>query len=242
MEIDLVVFDVAGTTVEDEDVVASTFRSALGEVRPPPTQEEIERVMGLAKPHAIRLLLTGEASRRVDEEIVDRVHALFTQRMIHHFLTSPHVRPIAGAETTFAILRASGVRVALDTGFGRPVLDALLLRLGWHQGEVVDVTVTSDEVARSRPHPDMILRAMQLCGCEDPRRVVKVGDTAADMGEGVAAGCGAVIGVARSPASAVALRRAGATGVVRSVADVPAVLARLGALAAEAEPPAHAAG
>jgi 2-aminoethylphosphonate-pyruvate transaminase len=36
---------------------------------------------------------------------------------------------------------------------------------------------------------------MQLTGCSDPRRVAKIGDTPADLGEGTAAECGFVVGV-----------------------------------------------
>ncbi len=60
---------------------------------------------------------------------------------------------------------------------------------------MLDATVASDEVPRGRPHPDLLLRAMQLTGCADPRRVAKVGDTPADLAEGTAAGCGFVVGV-----------------------------------------------
>ena len=60
---------------------------------------------------------------------------------------------------------------------------------------LIDVTVTSDEVKRGRPQPDMVFKAMQELGLKDAKRVAKVGDTPSDLEEGVNAGCGAVIGV-----------------------------------------------
>ena len=38
--------------------------------------------------------------------------------------------------------------MALDTGFSRPIVDAILARLDWTAGLLLDATVTSDEVPR----------------------------------------------------------------------------------------------
>ena len=84
--------------------------------------------------------------------------------------------------------------------------DAALARLGWDH-DVVDLTVTSDEVEQGRPHPHLIYRAMQLAGIGDPRDVAKVGDTPADIEEGRAAGCGLVVGVTYGTHSRAELER-----------------------------------
>src|SRR5436189_161649 len=72
---------------------------------------------------------------------------------------------------------------------------ASLARLGWMRDGLVDVTVSSDEVAQGRPAPDLIYRAMQRTGITEASRVAKVGDTPSDLQEGQAAGCGWIIGV-----------------------------------------------
>jgi phosphonatase-like hydrolase len=92
-------------------------------------------------------------------------------------------------------LKAAGIKVFVDTGFDRPIVDALLQRMAWEKNKLIDGSVTSDEVAHGRPHPDLIFRAMELAGVSDVKRVAKVGDTASDLGEGNAAGCGLVIGI-----------------------------------------------
>src|SRR5262249_60301217 len=71
---------------------------------------------------------------------------------------------------------------------------------------VIDADVTSDEVPRGRPHPDMIHQLMTRLGIEDARRVAKVGDTRADLEEGINAGCGLVIGVTTGSSSREQLR------------------------------------
>ncbi len=191
----LAVFDVAGTTVMDDDGVVHCLRRAL-EPHADVSALEAAAVMGLPKPVAIRELLAAHAvadGTQLDR-LVDEVHLAFRVAMVAHYRTQS-LRPAAGAEGVFEALRAAGVRVALDTGFSRDILDAVLERLGWAVGRQLDATMASDEVQRGRPFPDLIHRAMALTGVADPAVVAKVGDTPSDMAEGLAAGCGLVVGV-----------------------------------------------
>src|SRR5262249_6958042 len=124
----------------------------------------------------------------------------------------------------FAILRRAGVKVALNTGFSRSVAKVLLHRLGWNAPSVIDADVTSDEVPRGRPHPDMVRLLMNRLGVRDPGAVAKVGDTQADLEEGTNAQCRLVIGVATGSYSLAELEQYPHTHLVQSVADVPDIV------------------
>jgi phosphonatase-like hydrolase len=219
-ELRMVVFDVAGTTVFDDDNVAEAFLGALRDLGVHAQPEEAVRVMGLSKPLALTELCRGRVSEGELEDVVRAAHARFVARMIEHYETSPTVRPIEGAETTFHALREEGIAVTLDTGFSRPILDTILHRLGWFDG-VVDVTVASDEVPAGRPHPFMIQRALGLLGLPADARLMKVGDTVSDVQEGIAAGAALVVGVLSGTGSREALTGAGATHVIADVSFVP---------------------
>lgn len=227
MDFELCVFDVAGTTVEDDGAVADCLRAAIELRGPRPTEVALTAVMGLAKPVAISALLAVALGRAPERREVEETHQDFEDRMVEHYTLDPDIRPMFGAGGAFRALRASGVKVALDTGFSRRILDAVLARLGWRAGVVVDLTVASDEVPRGRPHPDMIHRAIRLLGVTDPRRVCKVGDTVADVREGRSARAGLVVGVTSGTCTGDALRDAGADLVLESVAEVPRRLVRL---------------
>lgn len=196
MNIELVVFDMAGTTVRDDDAVNVCLREALAR-QIAVSRDEVNSVMGLPKPIAIRLLLerTGRPQQPVADTLVRELHEDFLARMLRHYRTAPGIEPMPHALETFCQLKEAGVRLALDTGFSRPIVDAILERLGWDHGGLLDATVASDEVPRGRPHPDLALKAMKLTGVSDPKRVAKVGDTPSDLQEGTAAGCALVIGV-----------------------------------------------
>jgi phosphonatase-like hydrolase len=223
MQLDMVMFDVAGTTVLDDDGVARAFRSALLDVGVSVAPNEIDAVMGLAKPVSLTALLSGRVPEDAVARTVSRAHEIFVDRMVHHYARSAQIRAIDGAESLFESLREEGICVALDTGFSRPFLDAILARLGWDEG-LLDCTVASDEVAAGRPTPFMIARALELTGLGPRARVMKVGDTPADMQEGVAAGASAVVGVLSGTGTRAELEASGATHVLPSVAELGTVV------------------
>ena len=83
----------------------------------------------------------------------------------------------------------------IDTGFSRDITTALLQRLRWEDNQLIDSSITSDEVRKGRPYPDMILESMHRLDVSDPSKVVKVGDTIFDIQQGRAARCGLTVGV-----------------------------------------------
>jgi phosphonatase-like hydrolase len=221
--IELVVFDMAGTTVYDGDAVNSSFRAALAAVGVAADPAVVNTVMGLPKPEAIRRLLV-EAGRSPTSEEIHSILADFEKRMRSYYATDPAVREIPGAAAAFATLRNAGIKVALNTGFSRAVADVLLDRLGWRAPAVVDADVTSDEVPRGRPFPDMIQLLMTRLAVSDPRRVAKVGDTRADLEEGFNAGCRLILGVTSGSFTRAQLQLYPHSHILDSVAEVPGIL------------------
>jgi phosphonatase-like hydrolase len=223
--IELVVFDMAGTTVEDGDAVNASFRAALSSASDGIEIDSVtvNAVMGLPKAEAIRILLSG-TGHPVSDALVGAIHDDFVRRMRDHYAFDPAVREIPGAAAVFAALRRAGIQVALNTGFSRAISATLLSRLGWHVPAVIDADVASDEVSHGRPHPDMIHLLMARLGIQDPCRVAKVGDTRADLEEGTNAGCGLVIGVTSGAFSREELLAYPHTHILSSVTEVPALL------------------
>jgi phosphonatase-like hydrolase len=222
MKIDLVVLDMAGTTVRDNDAVNECLRKALAADSVPVTRDEINEVMGIAKPIAIRKVLERHRNGEpVSDERVDAVHHAFVECMLRHYQAGPGVEPMPHAIVALSQLKEAGVRIALDTGFNRPIVDAILERLGWRDSGLLDATVASDEVHRGRPHPDLLFRAMALTGVRDPQAVAKVGDTPADLREGKAAGAGLIIGVTNGSHTVLELEPHPHTHLIPDLARLP---------------------
>ena len=63
MNIELVVFDMAGTTVNDDDSVNRCLRASLAAAGLSVTAAQVNAVMGLPKPSAIAILIEQSALR-----------------------------------------------------------------------------------------------------------------------------------------------------------------------------------
>jgi phosphonatase-like hydrolase len=136
------------------------------------------------------------------------------------------VREIDGASAVLGQLRRAGLKLALDTGFSRDIVNAILDRLGWAGNQLLHATVASDEVPRGRPHPDLVFRAMELTGVTDARHVAKVGDTPSDLQEGHAAGCGLIIGVTNGSHTREQLAPHPHTHLIDNLSELPKLLLR----------------
>ena len=224
MNTELVIFDMAGTTVNDEDGVNRCVRDTLRQVGVAVSREAVNTVMGIPKPDALRYLIEQSGRRELLGERIEAIHADFVARMIRFYQSDPSVYEIPGTSDTFRRLRASNIKVALDTGFSRDIVDVVLARLGWSVSNQLDATVASDEVARGRPYPDMIQKVMGDLGVREAHCVAKVGDTPSDLQEGINAGCGLVVGVTGGSHSAGQLRLCDHTHLIGTVAELPALL------------------
>src|SRR5262245_41839823 len=225
MPIDLVIFDMAGTTVYDGDAVHAGLANALAEAGVRVARDQVNAVMGMPKPVAIRSLLSTHEGKPPLEPRVAAIYASFERLMLTHYRTDASVRAVDNAEAVFRTLRERGIKVALDTGFTRRITNVILERLGWNAA-VIDASVTSDEVARGRPYADMVHRAMKLTGVRDSARVAKVGDTPADLLEGDAANCALVIGVTSGSHTREQLQVYPHTHLVASLRELPAIIDR----------------
>lgn len=213
-DLDLVVFDMAGTTVEDRGQVPEAFAVALATSGIAVSADQIRALRGASKREALRRLVPpGPAHERRAGEI----EAAFRTRLAERFRTEG-VRAIPGASDTFAWLRARRVRVALATGFDRDTTRLLVDALGWN--DAVDAVVCGDDVAHGRPAPDLIRRAMEVTGAGDALRVASVGDTALDLEAGHRAGVRWNVGVLSGAHDRVTLEHAPHTHVLDSVADL----------------------
>jgi phosphonatase-like hydrolase len=140
-ELELVIFDLAGTTVEDHGEVPEAFTAALAGHGIIVTPEQIKSVRGSSKRQAVlHFIPAGPDQARLAEEVYSTFRAHLAQRY-----ASAGVQAIHGAEAAFRALRGRGIRVALNTGFDREITGILLNALGWADG-VVEAVVCGDDV------------------------------------------------------------------------------------------------
>ncbi|WP_197982065.1 phosphonatase-like hydrolase [Frigoribacterium sp. CFBP 13712] len=213
--VELVVLDMAGTTVVDDGVVEQAFARVADRVDlgPALTRDEalqyVRDTMGQSKIEVFRHLAGG------DERVAQRANEQF-EIAYGELVDENGVDPIEGAGDLIDALRASGIAVVLTTGFSPDTRDRLLDALAWQ----VDAALSPVDAGRGRPAPDLVLAALLRTGASSVASVVVVGDTVSDVRSGRAAGAGLVVGVTTGAHTREQLLAAGADAVLDSVRDL----------------------
>ena len=222
---DLIVLDMAGTTVADGGLVEQAFAAAAKRLGVEPGSAEhaeklahVRATMGESKISVFRHLFG-------DEDRAQQANTAF-EEAYGDLVDGGLVAPVPGAREAIEELKAAGRTVVLSTGFARPTQDAILGALGWQ--DLAALTLCpADAGGRGRPYPDMVLAAFLRTGAVDGvRDVVVAGDTSYDMLSGVRSGAGIVAGVLTGAHDKERLERHGATHVLGSVAELPDLIAR----------------
>src|ERR1700741_2037813 len=146
MSVRLAVFDIAGTTVADDNAVANAFCKAFktygyGGV----SEADVKPLMGYKKPLAIRMALE-KLQVNWDVELIENIHDEFVGEMMDYYEYSPEVKPMMQAEDVFLQLKEKGIMIALNTGFSKDIADVIVNRLQWKENGGCDDESSSDEV------------------------------------------------------------------------------------------------
>jgi AHBA synthesis associated protein len=99
------------------------------------------------------------------------------------------VKLFDGVPELVTALRDNGLGLAVATGKSGPRARSLLAGLGML--ELFDHVIGSDEIARPKPAPDIVLHAIALLGVE-PDEAVMVGDALTDLASARSAGMKAI--------------------------------------------------
>lgn len=220
--IKMIVFDMAGTTVNEHNVVYKTVQEAVNDAG---FDFSLNTVLAYAagkeKLQAIKSVL---ASAGVEEnELAERIFADFTTRLGKAYKTQT-ITEQPNATKLFHTLKEKGIAVVLNTGYNRETAEFLIARIGWQQGTDFDSLVTASDVKRGRPLPDMILLAMQQMNIDSAENVVKVGDSIIDVEEGKNAGCGITVGITTGAHTFEQLQSASPTFIINDLLELEPVV------------------
>ena len=232
-QVKLAVFDMAGTTVKDDHIVEQCFyEAAQGSGLKRVTKDRIKSMQGLPKLEVVETLWDETIGRDSDsfQPKVNKTYQLFKHILEKYYQGNPIV-PTNGTLEAFEWLRNNQIKIALTTGFYRKVANIILAKLGWDKGfdgqymgqmgSIVDLSLTPDETGKGRPHPDMIFKAMELLNITDPKQVIKVGDTPADLASGKKAGCLLSIAVTNGTHTRHDLAQYEHDGLIDSMEELP---------------------
>lgn len=220
-KIELAVFDMAGTTVNEDNVVYKTVRAALAKHGVEVSLDTVlEFGAGKEKFKAIADILEQTKNTSID---ANRVFEDF-KGMLEEAYAKLEVTYYDGVEAFFHLLKSRGVKVVLNTGYDQKTASTLLDKLGWAAGNQIDAVITADDVVNGRPSSEMIDKAMDMFGIKNPEHVLKAGDSVIDIEEGKNANCGWTVGVLTGAQTREQLETAQPTLILDSLTDLEKVL------------------
>lgn len=248
-----VVHDWAGTVVDfGSRAPATVFVELFRRHDVTVTEEQAREPMGRHKRDHIRALAAMAPLARQWERVHGRPFAEADAEALYaEFIPlqmgelGAHAGLIPGALEALQALRQRGIAIGSSTGYTRQMMEIVLAESA-RQGYVPDACVCADEVAAGRPAPWLAFRNAERLGVYPMAAIVKVGDTVADVEEGLNAGMWSIgvtrtgneVGLGEAEVAALEPERldalldrarqrllsAGAHYVVESIADVPALL------------------
>ena len=196
MKFDGIIFDWAGTTVDYGCFApVKAFIDAFEAFGITPTLEEVRKPMGMLKIDHVRTMLSMDRISRLWEEKYGRpwneedVCQVYEQseRLILK-IVEQYSDPKPYVVETVDTLRSMGLKIGSTTGYNDAMM-ALVVPEAAKAGYAPDCWFSPDATGqKGRPWPYMIFRNMEALGLQDVARVMKVGDTVADIKEGKNAG------------------------------------------------------
>jgi phosphoglycolate phosphatase len=218
----LAVLDMCGTTVDEGGLQDEAFSAAILQEGIEPGGSRHDAMVGYY--HEMRGTSRHEVFRTIfaDDTVAARRANDCFEATYDRLLADRGVQPVAGAAEAVEALRDQGLKIVLTTGFARHTQNMILESLGWMG--MSDLSLCPSDAGRGAPYPDMILTALLALDLEDVRSVMAVGDTVGDVRAGQRAGAGLTVGVLTGYHDQATLEEAGATVVVPSIQDVPALV------------------
>lgn len=217
----LVIFDLDGTLINSEAIILEAqFETFARCGLTHPGREAGLGIVGLSLDIALMRLAGLE---RPDDVLTETYRQVFGAMRLQAESDPKLAEPLfpGVAEMLAALAQRSDTVLGIATGKSRRGADYIIERHGW--GGLFATTQTADDAA-SKPHPEMILRAMRETGAR-PEATLMIGDSNFDMEMAVAAGV-APVAVSWGFQSVPALKAAGAAHVIEDWAALPELIGK----------------
>jgi HAD superfamily hydrolase (TIGR01509 family) len=204
--------DFDGTLVDSLNVARLVYQRFVASCGGQPSDDEFHSLNGPSLAEIVerisqRLGLTADRSA-----LLERYTTLWA-------VGYDTVEPKAGATQLLQQAQARGLRTALVTSASAQLVDRYVSRSGW--GDLIDETVSGDQVAQSKPDPAIYHLALRRAGV-DAAATLALEDSINGVKAAAAARIGTVVGLADGGAhahTAAQLRSAGARRVIASLGE-----------------------
>jgi len=210
-----IVFDSDGTLLDSFAAIVEAYAYVAEHLgRPAPTVEEVRAQLSQAYPlpQILTTFFPGED----------------IQRLLHlntKYWETPGAssEKFAGAEQLITSLHEQGIKLAILTGGNAAVREVYRQH---DLGQYFDSFVHCDRVARSKPHPEGFLLAVEECGVLPPETIM-VGDSPSDLFAGKNGRAAIIIGITHGNGSRESLESTDPDYLVDSLPELGELLKQL---------------
>lgn len=218
----MIVFDMAGTVVNEKGLVYNTLYNTMKAVGLNVTEENVHNWHGRNKHEVLDEELKSTFPDYSENEFTTlqlKLHTDFERNLLQNYMKPGNLSLIdEGITDMLNEMRTNYYKICLNTGYPHYIQKLIVNKLGLDK--CTDSYIASDEVKGGRPFPYMIHALMERHHIRCSENVMKVGDTPIDIIEGVTARCGKTVGVLTGAGTEDELYKSGASDVINSVMNL----------------------
>lgn len=168
MTVDAVLFDVDGTLIDSVDQHTRAWTNALNYFGVAASFEAVRAQIGKGGDQLLPVFVPCDRLERIEDALNEYRQEIFKRDEL------PTIKPLARVGDLFLRLRQAGKRVVLASSAHQWEIEHHLRLLNVEQ--LVDGYTTADDVARSKPYPDIFASAAEMAGVS-PGTAVAIGDS-----------------------------------------------------------------
>jgi phosphonatase-like hydrolase len=192
--IKLLVFDMAGTVIQEHGIVYNAIENSLNKVNCSTNSMDKSEWFGRSKNEVIWNMLKKKYDNTIIHEKYNETKQNLNKELYREYFDNNKLSLMhPDIPENFNLLREKGIKITLNTGYSRNLQRDIIEH--FNLNECIDSAISSDEVAKGRPYPYMIYKLMEHTKISNIQQVAKIGDTLIDIEEGKNAGCGMTIAV-----------------------------------------------
>lgn len=185
----MIVFDMSGTIIKDNFLIYEALYKTIKLIKPNLYRKEVNEFYGCKKEDIISSFVDSQKIN--SPEIVKRnLNSEFNYFIKKEYIHND-IKIINNIPYLFDKLKSDNIKICVNTEYSKDIQNILIDKLNLNNN--IDDAISSSDVTKSKPYPDMINELMKKNNIDNSNNVIKVGSTELDIIEGKNAKCKTVV-------------------------------------------------
>ncbi|MGD1920522.1 MAG: HAD family hydrolase [Pleurocapsa sp.] len=206
-----IIFDIDGTLVDSVDYHAEAWVKTFQKYGYNFSFDRLSQQIGKGSEFIIGELLPKEEAEKLESDIAEYRKEYYQKNLLEK------VRPFSQVKKLFETIKADSIKIVLASSARKETIEHYKKLLDIE--DLIEGATSTDDVAKSKPEPDIFIAALEKLGNISTDEVIVIGDSPYDA---IAAGKAALrtIGVLGGGFERETLTQAGCVAIYRDPADL----------------------